>query len=174
MTAPANIVASLAISEVSMPYVKSTKPFTLAQYGHRPELSYAAERDALSGAMRMRRWWVAYESTCQVAGVAVGTVYVPCAHCGHNVDAWRADVDHLVSRHNGGVATHGALALTHPACNRQTKGWDDASAATVAAYAATNNTFPRVTTDAFKWFWVGAERADMLGQSVRRGARDFD
>ena len=167
------MTTTATVTRVTVPYLKSTKPFTPAQFGDRPELSARAEREALQQSHRMRRWWVAYEMTCNAHGLAIGTVMVPCMVCGHSVDAWRADVDHVTGRQNG---SHANVGLTHAACNRQVKA-DAAPTAThvaLVARVAHLTTYPRVGTPEFRWLWIGVERAESAGRSIRRTGNGDD
>lgn len=141
---------------IQFPFTKSTTPYTPAQYGDRPELSAREERALLTQANRMRRWWTAYEVTCAAYGLPLGTEFVPC-HCGHEVDAWRADVDHVTTRVNG---TAGNVMLAHATCNRDIKGESAPSVEHLSALARGTGceTYPRVSTDAFRYIWNARER----------------
>lgn len=165
--------STVDLATVTVPFLKTRAPYTAAQYGDRPELSAREERALLTAAQRRCRWWAAYSITCAWAGVPLGTVMIPCSICGHSVDAWRADVDHVTGRANGSA---GNVMLSHATCNRDMKA-DSAPtpghAATVARYAHAV-TYVRTTTPAFTWLWIGAERADLAGKSVRRQGNGDD
>lgn len=85
---------------------------------------------------RFRRWVAAWQATCLAYGLPMWSVWVPCHVCKGATHAYRSDVDHLVSRENGGASEYGNLALTHRGCNRQTKNYKNATADVRNAFKA--------------------------------------
>lgn len=93
--------------------------WTPAQMGHVSDYTMPMVKQP---SYRMRRWWIAYSTALVMHDLPFGTVTVPCAWCEDHVHAWLADVDHAVSRFNGGDTVPGNLCLMHAHCNRVVKG----------------------------------------------------
>lgn len=91
---------------------KSRAMWTPAQFGDGKDVQKV---------YRQRRWIVAYQTACTMSGVEIGTRFVTCAWTDHQIDAWKADVDHAVSRYNGGVSEPSNLVLMCEHCNRVAK-----------------------------------------------------
>jgi hypothetical protein len=90
--------------------------------------------------------------------VPLGTVWVPCAICGHEVNAWRADVDHVLGRERG---SHLNVMLTHATCNRDAKADGHAGVRQIIALrrGIPGVSYVRVTGPAapFRYFWNGGD-----------------
>ena len=163
------------VRTITVPELAVRPMWTGKQLGDRPELSYSDERRALTQAHRMRRWWIAYQTTLNLHGLPLGTVYVPCTGCGAELNAWLADVDHVLARHLFGRSKPGNLVLLHADCNRETKRGrlahksyrDEVASAARGVYAVAMSNRPG---DPWRAFWTGAE-ITTDGGNVRAGKR---
>lgn len=172
-------INALGMTVVEYPFMPITTMWTPAQFGDRPELSRQDERKALQPQHKMRRWDIAYQNSCRVAGAALGTIYLPCPIPGHEgglFDAWRGDADHVLPRHNFGKSTPENLALSCAACNRIHKGNrlpDNSYRAEIARVAPL--AVAHKQSQAFVDFRNGGERMVALGGlSPRRDGKSWD
>lgn len=161
------------VKSVTVPNLKVRAMWTSAQLGDRPELSYADERKALTKAHRARRWWIAYQTACNMSGVALGSIYVDCMACGGELNAWLADVDHVLARHLFGRSEPGNIVLLHWDCNRQDKRGRlaDRVVRDAVADAARGTYAVRISDrpgDPWRAFWTGEEMTTD-GGNVRSG-----
>lgn len=68
---------------------------------------------------RRRRWAIAYRTACNLFGIPLDAVWIPCYGCERLADAWTLDADHVDAN---GMSDPGNLMLMCSDCNTHEKG----------------------------------------------------